>query len=451
MHLHEFFASEYSELTPEFLVEAPGRVNLIGEHTDYNGLPVMPLALTRAVRVLLRRRDDNTVNITSAFGARSFQLEETIAPSPMGDWVNYVKAAHQGLIGYIEGRTWTGFDGVLLGDVPPGGGLSSSSALVVASAYALLAANGVDIPRPELAELMAVSERYVGTAGGGMDQAACIQAEAGCALKIDFFPLRTRAVSIPDNVSVVVANSLVTAEKTGTARLKYNRRPMECRLATRVVAKALAEKTGRDFSSVARLGDLTEELTGMDAVTLQNVVLGEIIHTEPYSETEIADFVGMDVATLRETVLTMPDGTVFPEPEDGFLLYERVRHVLTEGARVNAAADALERGDLDEVGTLMKASHASCRDDYGISTAELDTLVNIMLDAGAYGARLTGAGFGGCAVALIPAEKEAAFIETVRSRYYGDYLRKTAPPEGLEWNEVIFATKAGPGARVMDA
>ena len=448
MDLRELFDAAFAGATPTHLVEAPGRVNLIGEHTDYNGFPVMPLALTRAVRVLLRPRDDNRVNLTSPFGDRTFTVGKAIPPSKMGDWVNYVKAAHQGLAGHLPHQTWKGFDGAILGDVPPGGGLSSSSALVVASAFALMAANGVSLPRPELADLMANAERYVGTAGGGMDQAVCIQAEEGCALKIDFFPLRTRAVPIPAGASVVVANSLIVAEKTGEARLKYNRRPMECRLATRLVASALERQTGRDLSDVIRLGDLAEARTGMDLAELEGTVLGDILHEGPYTGHEIAMALGVDLPLLEEAILTMPDGTVFPEPEDGFRLHERVRHVFTEGARVNAAADALESGDLPKVGRLMNQSHASCRDDYGISTPELDTLVETMREAGAFGARLTGAGFGGCAVALIPSEIEAEFIGRVRTGYYEDYLKLSYPPKGLTWDDVLFATKAGKGASV---
>jgi N-acetylgalactosamine kinase len=444
MQLNDLFARHFPGKTPTFLVEAPGRVNLIGEHTDYNGYPVMPMAVTRAIRVLFAPRTDNAVNAVSELGSDTFELAHEIPTSAPGSWVNYVKAAHQGIIGHFgKDAEWTGLDCVVLGDVPTGAGLSSSSALVVASALALMAANGRELGPTTFSDLMANSERYVGTAGGGMDQAVCIQAREGHALRIGFYPLTTRPVRIPDGAAIVIANSLVTAEKSGAARLKYNRLPLECRIATRVIAGWLARERGCDTSSVERLADIPSAVTGVEVSELDQMILGDILHDGGYTASELTGLLGMDAATLDHNVLTLNDGVVFPEPADGFRLRERVRHVLTEADRVDDAADALEGGDLARVGNLMNASHASCRDDYHISTVELDTLTEIMREEGAFGARLTGAGFGGCAVALIPVNDTDGFIARVRSRYYDQYLRRT----DLD-TEVIFSTTAGPGARV---
>ena len=190
----DLFAHSFPGRKPTHIVEAPGRVNLVGEHTDYNGYPVLPMALRRAIRVALATRRDGHVVACSpvpGYGECTCGLGRSIPPASAGDWCNYLKAAAQGLIThYGDSVEWVGFDAVVVGDIPSGAGLSSSSALVVASALALLAANERSMAPAALADLLASAERYVGTAGGGMDQAVCLQAVEGHALKIDFFPLR---------------------------------------------------------------------------------------------------------------------------------------------------------------------------------------------------------------------------------------------------------------------
>ena len=202
---------------------APGRVNLIGEHTDYNGLPVLPIAIDRAIRIDFRVVGEATVRLDSPmarFAPFAFQLKRPIEAADQGDWSNYVRAAARGLLERgVELRR--GIEGtVVTGDVPIAAGLASSSALVVASALALLKANGVveTISRIELAELMARAERFVGLRGGGMDQAACLHGIAGHALRIEFEPLRVTPVAVPRRWRWVVASSLVRAEKSAGAR-----------------------------------------------------------------------------------------------------------------------------------------------------------------------------------------------------------------------------------------
>jgi len=452
----ELFCRRFPGRSPAYLVEAPGRVNLIGEHTDYNGYPVLPMALDRAIRVALATRDDGRIVARSplaAYGERAFDLAREIAPSPTGDWANYLKAAAQGLVAhYGKGVVWRGFDAAVTGDVPSGAGLSSSSALVVATALALLAANRRAMPLMELADLLADAERYVGTAGGGMDQAVCLRAVRGHALRIDFFPLAVEPVPMPPGVSVVVANSLVRAEKTGAALLKYNRRPLECRLATLLIAGVIGRRTGADLAAARRLADVgparLSALLSRDE--WERVVFDEILAEESYTKGQVAAALGTDVPSLDRTALALRDGSAFPEPTDGFRLRRRVRHVIREAERVQAATRALREGDVVELGRLMDASHASCRDDYQISTPELDALVEIMREAGALGARLTGAGFGGCAVALVRTEDERAVLDAVRHRYFGERLglRESPPAEYGRWEDVLFATTAGPGAKV---
>src|SRR5436309_2294814 len=181
---------------PAVLARAPGRVNLIGEHTDYNGLPVLPIAIDRDVLVAARRRDDDRVELANAdpaFAPRRYRVGPAIPSSPPGDWANYHKAAAQALAAELARRRLARLPGGAFridGRVPAAAGLSSSSALLVACGLAHLTLAGVELPRPELAELFARAERYVGTLGGGMDQATALLAQAGQALRIDFFPLR---------------------------------------------------------------------------------------------------------------------------------------------------------------------------------------------------------------------------------------------------------------------
>ena len=226
--------------TSAFIVRAPGRVNLIGEHTDYNGYPVMPMAIDRDFVFILAPRTDGTIDIVNespSFERRTFDARFPVSPYHQGDWGNYIKAAVHGILeaGWVDPKKAAGFQAIVGGTIPESAGLSSSSALVVASALAFLTANNKRIDKDHLAELLARAERYVGSEGGGMDQAVSLLAETGKALKIDFFPLRTQPVSLPENLSFVVCNSLIRAPKSESIRYAYNRRVIECRLATALV------------------------------------------------------------------------------------------------------------------------------------------------------------------------------------------------------------------------
>lgn len=362
---------------PTHVARAPGRVNLIGEHTDYNGLPVLPMAVEREVRIAAAPRDDRRVrlaNVDSRFGERAYELSPNPEPWPAGDWGNYHKAASRGLLEWLGDEALRGGDFLVDGDVPPGAGLSSSAAFVVASALALLAANGGHADPRELAERMALAERYVGALSGGMDQAACLLARAGHALRIDFDPLRAEHVPVRPGCSFVVCHSLVRAEKSGAARAAYNQRVLECREACRRFEQALGLS-----EPLRHLGDLRGRFAARDTRQL--------------------------VAALREAGA-------------GETVVRRVRHVLDEAGRVELAQEALARGDWEAMGGLMDASHASCRDDYEVSCPELDELVAAARRAGALGSRLTGAGFGGCTVNLVRAGAVPAFLREIEEIYY---------------------------------
>lgn len=441
------FMEAFPDAKKTSIARAPGRVNLIGEHTDYNGLPVFPMAIERDVVIIFAPRRDRRVNIINTsywFPPRSFDISKRIRPYAHGNWGNYAKAAAQALQ-EVARRQMKGFDACVMGDVPSGAGLSSSSALVVAMAVALAGANGLSIDRRDLAELLAHGEKYVGTEGGGMDQAVSLLAEPGKALKIDFFPLQTVPVPLPHDYSLVICNSMVAAEKSGKAREAYNGRVIECRLGVALLGQILADRLGpeKDLTMLGGLRGLTAE--EQDAAIDQ-------LPDGAVSLKEVARRVGMTAASLRENALRLRSGEIAREPREGFKVKQRVRHVLTEGRRVEVARHALEAGDIEAFGQLMNESHESCAKDYEISLPELDALVEICRRAGALGARLTGAGFGGCVVALVGDRDIPDFISAIVEEYYHDYLpqaRKESPVSIMNLEDAIFPCKPSGGAGTL--
>ncbi len=359
----------------DWVVRAPGRVNLIGEHTDYNEGFVLPMAIERAVWVGLRRRPDRWVRvyITADSQWREFHL-------------NAMRRQGNTPIEYVQGTAWAlreegfdlrGWDGVLLGDVPIGAGLSSSAALEVAVARAFAAASNLPWDPVRMALIAQRAEnRWVGVQCGIMDQLISACGKEDHALLIDCRSLESRPVPLPAGVKVVI---LDTGTRRGLADSAYNERRQAC------------ESTAASFGLKA-LRDLSVEALSARA--------GEL-----------------DELTAR-----------------------RVRHVVGENARTQLAAQAMEKGDAESLGRLMVESHASLRDDYEVSSQALNAMVEIALQQpSCYGARMTGAGFGGCAVALVQEAAATQFAENV-SR---EYRAKTG-------NEpAVYITGATAGASVL--
>jgi len=391
------------------LCRAPGRVNLIGEHTDYNDLPVLPMALQRDVQIAARPRDDGVVrlrNVSPEFSPVEFHLERAIDPGPPGDWGNYVKAPAQELVGRFSIRR--GIDGVVASSVPVASGLSSSSALVNAVGLALLRINSVPLGPLAAADIMAEAERYTGTRGGGMDQAISMAARAGHAARIDFAPLRLDHVSVPDDWTFVVADTGVRAEKSGAARDAYNLRRSQCEDA---------------------FGRLTGLLVGDGVIPAG-----------------ISGYPALIDALGYEKVLSAG-----AELLDGDML-RRFRHVVSEARRVDQACAALRDADLPRFGKLMDASHQSLSEDYDVSIPQLDRVVRLARDGGAVGARLTGAGFGGCSVALTTRDAVGNVRSAIREGYHAalavpgdseDQVFVATPSPGATWEPV---TGSPPGA-----
>ena len=444
IRLLEHFAARFPEQAKVAVLRAPGRVNLIGEHTDYNGLPVMPMAIDFDMLVALAPRRDRVVNaVNPDFPDRSFRIEDKIPQYETGDWGNYIKAGVQGIVdelGGIDGLR--GFDACFFGSVPVGGGLSSSSTVVVASAMTVLEATRLKMEPQQLAERMARAEWYVGTQGGGMDHAACILSQRGKALKIDFFPLRVSPASIPNGYSIIVANSMVKASKTAETRMQYNMRPAMCRIAAAMLARHL------DLKNIERLGDIYFR-AGRERML---AALDETFTRPSYTRAELAESLGTGLDELDRLYLTTKGGELIPEPPEGFRIGQRARHVVTETVRVEESSLVVSLGDGPRFGQLMTQSHASCRDDYEISHPALEDLVTIGLESGSAGSRLTGAGFGGCTVHLTPDERVEFVLEAFRKRYYGDAINRY--PEALaRYKErperALLTLRPAGGARVM--
>jgi galactokinase len=327
------------------LISAPGRVNLIGEHIDYHGLPVLPMAMRRSVRVAFRARADRTIRAVSAggYGCREFAWDPALVPAAAGDWENYLRAAAEAVAG--KWGVGHGLDAAIVSDLPAAAGLSSSSALIVAFTLSLLEANQRRPSFYELMEILPEGEQFVGTRGGGMDHAASLASQEGCASLIEFDPLSVRPIPVPQDWAFLVAHSLTVAEKSGAARQQYN-------------ARRAAGTT-----ALSRLGFASYRAA-------------------------IAAISARTPADLEALAMSLPSA----DEQLSFL------HVVTEALRVRAAVAALEQHDAAAFGGLLLESHASLRDRLGVSCQPLDTLVEAAMASGALGARLTGAGFGGCAV-----------------------------------------------------
>ncbi len=403
------FAEAFGE-PPAVVARAPGRVNLIGEHTDYSGLPVLPIAIDRALLVAAAPNDSGVVEVRSeSFDPPARIRRDAPDAGIAGPWHGYLAGALAELAAVAPGR---GAQVLVSGDLPAGGGLSSSSALTVGVIAALAAAWGADLPPEEAARLATTAERHVGVETGGMDQQVIALARAHHALRIDFLPPAVRHVPIPEGLSFVVAFSGQEAPKGGAARDAYNERVV----GTRAAAVLLAHQMGFEIETDP---PLLAHVAGVDVV---DVLADEL--PEKAAARDAARTAGIDVARL--TTLTNAEF----DPALKLSIRRVARHVLSEAARVDAAEAALAAGNLKAFGAILNESHASLRDDLRCSTQALDKVCAAMRKAGAFGARLTGAGFGGYAVAAVPEGKEEAVIAAAISATGGPAFT-VVPSDGL--------------------
>ncbi len=375
---------------PAAVFRAPGRVNLIGEHTDYSHLPVLPIAIERGLTVAALPADGGVVEAaSSAFEGTPRIDRASLSADAAIPWSRYLAGALRELADVAPGR---GAKLLIEGDLPAGGGLSSSSALTVGVIAALAAAWEHLLEPDEIVRRAVVAERHAGVESGGMDQEVIVFTEEGAALRIDFDPPGRRAVLLPPGLAFVAAYSGEDAPKAGSARDAYNERVVGARIATAM----LADEVGLDLEHPIVL----RQVAGIDVVDVLVDGLPERI-----SATEAAHGADVDVEHLVRLTAGRFDHQVKVP------VRRIARHILGEAARVDEAEGALLAGNLAAFGRLLNDSHNSLREDFRCSTAALDRLCAAMRKAGAQGARLTGAGFGGYALAAVPPAAVPAVIE----------------------------------------
>ena len=377
VELKRRFRFEFGE-SPAHIVRAPGRVNLIGEHTDYNDGFVMPLAIDRAVWISLRTRADRSVRVISLDMGEDQRFDLDDLPRPQGArWIDYIIGVAWAL--QRGGYRLTGWEGVVSGDVPIGSGLSSSAALELATARAFHCVSGFAWDAAAMAlACQAAENNWLGVNCGIMDQMVSAAGVEDRALLIDCRSLECTTAPLPEGTAVVI---LDTGTRRGLVDSEYNQRRAQC------------EAAARHFGIAA-----------------------------------LRDF---DAATFAKRALEL-----------NALSRARARHVIHENERTLRARDAMDRSDAVALGKLMIESHISLRDDFEVSSPALDAIVDCAnIDDACYGARMTGAGFGGCAVALARADDANAFARRVAAKY-----------QIATGNEpAVYVTRASRGAETVAA
>ncbi len=360
--------------------QAPGRVNLIGEHTDYNQGFVLPCAIDYQTVISLAKRNDNQVRVVAADyqnQLQQFSLTDPITPVNEPMWSNYVRGVIKHLL--LKNRTIGGMDLVISGNVPQGAGLSSSASLEVALGTAINQLWQLGLSAEDVAlNGQQAENQFVGCNCGIMDQMISALGQQHHALLLDCRSLKTEAVVMPAEMAVVIVNSNFRRTLVGS---EYNARREQC-------------QQGAAFFSADSLRDVT-------------------------------------LAQFEQAQAEM-------DP----LVAKRVRHILTENQRTRLAAECLRKGDLQQLGQLMAQSHQSMRDDFEITVKPVDILVEILQKAigNAGGARMTGGGFGGCVVALLP----ESMVEKVRAEVAAQYQALT----GIK--ETFYVCKASQGASYVE-
>ena len=462
----------------DFVSRSPGRVNIIGEHVDYSLYNVLPAAVTVDVLIAVRvvKTDGNTeptIKIANV-NSNKYPSKDVVIPSSgtvdvdkeSHSWSNYFLAGLKGSLEYLRKHFGDSFNAngmelLIHGNVPAGGGLSSSAAFVCASALAVMAANGHDISKQDLLDLCIVSERAVGVFSGGMDQAASIFSERGYLLYCRFFPtFSAEHIPVPvsdPEVTFLVAQSFVTSDKAVTAPIHYNLRVVECTLATVALAKLHDIALNPDESSLGFcLRNFQEEIMKKDgrreepmAAQVDSMIgiIKSKLDKESYTREDVANILGISVEVLERQYMSK-----FPIRAESFKLRQRASHVAEEAARVLKFRETLTTsGKLDQekllyLGDLMNETQASCRDVYECSCPEIDEICSIAHKAGAYGTRLTGAGWGGCTVHMVPQNKVAAVTEALKQEYYYKRFPKISKEE---FEEAIVISKPSQGSSLI--
>jgi len=565
---YEKLISEYKRVygrAPEFIARAPGRVNLIGEHIDYEGYSVLPMAISLDTLVAVGTRDEASLHVSNvdheghAAGTLPIDPREPVDVDSHS-WRNYVHAAYKGVFLHywrrqqkqqekqqqqkeqaagagageeppakkakaddeasapaaaaaatepnanpgagdpapnasmevdggaaapavspaaapangdndddvapnencddpvlnvactpeeVEWPSQKGINMVVDGRVPQGSGLSSSSALVCAVSLAVMHAKGMSFTKEEIAEFARECEKYVGTMSGGMDQAISIMGERGFAKLIDFNPVKAFSVPLPIGGTFVIANTIVQSLKAVGGEGKYNLRVLECTLASIVLGLSLGlpKELALELKTLKEVQELMGEKKESPVEVLQ-----EKLHTEEYSKQELEGILGMPLEGFFEDQPEFLRAVAFCDRTgQGYGLYNRALHVYSEADRVSTMCKLCSdesKDKFERIGRVMTASHRSCKTLYNCSSPELDELVQLAISNGAYGARLTGAGWGGCVVAYVSENIKNKFVEEIYRAYYKKKLdEKLIEREQLK--NCIFPSKPTAGACIV--
>ncbi|CAN6809582.1 unnamed protein product [Brassica oleracea] len=459
--------------TPQLFARSPGRVNQIGEHVDYEGYSVLPMAIRQDTIVAIRKREGQSqlriANVNEKYSMCTYPAD----PHQEIDlknhrWGHYFICAYKGFHEYAKSKgvnigSPIGLDVIVDGIVPTGSGLSSSAAFVCSSTIAIMAILGEIFEKKELAQFTSECEQHIGTQSGGMDQAISIMAKTGFAKLIDFNPVRATDVKLPDGGSFVVAHSLAESQKAVTAAKHFNYRVVECRLASIILGIKLGMEPKEAISKVKTLSDvegLCVSFAGDHGSSDPLLAVKEYLKEEPYTVEEIEK-----IAEEKLTSILNNDHTSLAvlNAATHFKLHQRAAHVYSEARRVHGFKDTVysnlsDEEKLKKLGDLMNGSHYSCsvlydENDYmnlmkSCSCPELEELVQVSRENGALGARLTGAGWGGCAVALVKESGVSQFLSVVKEKYYKKRIEKEVVKEE-DMELYLFASKPSSGAAIF--
>ncbi|KAL2338930.1 hypothetical protein Fmac_013376 [Flemingia macrophylla] len=464
---YDNFKSKFVEIfahQPQIFARSPGRVNLIGEHIDYEGYSVLPMAIRQDTIVAIRKNESEKVLRIANVNGEKYSVC-TYPADPLQEidlknhkWGHYFICGYKGFYDYAKLKGVNvgepvGLDVLVDGTVPTGSGLSSSAAFVCSSTIAIMAAFDVNFPKKELAQVTCDCERHIGTQSGGMDQAISVMAKTGFAELIDFNPIHATDVQLPAAGTFVIAHSLAESQKAVTAATNYNNRVVECRLASIVLAIKLGMDRNEAISKVKTLSDV-EGLCVSFAGTLNSsdpvLAVKEYLKEEPYTAEQIEEVIGEKLTSFWNNNAACLEVIKVAKQ---YKLHQRAAHVYSEAKRVHAFKDVVSSNLSDEdmlkkLGDLMNESHHSCSVLYECSCPELEELVDVCRKNGALGARLTGAGWGGCAVALVKESIVPQFILNLKESFYQSRIDKGV----IQKNDLglyVFASKPSSGAAIF--
>ncbi|KAJ4795395.1 Galactokinase [Rhynchospora pubera] len=447
---------------PEFFARSPGRVNLIGEHIDYEGYSVLPMAIRQDMIVAIRKNPDSKelliANVKDKYPICTYPADpDQEVDLKNHQWGHYFICGYKGFYEYSRSKGIdvgpVSLDVVVDGTVPTGSGLSSSAAFVCSSTIAIMAVVEKNFPKKEVAQFTCECERHIGTQSGGMDQAISVMAKSGFAELIDFNPIRATDVQLPAGGTFVIAHSLAESQKAVTAATNYNNRVVECRLAAIVLAIKLGVEPKKAIASVKTLSDvegLCIKFAGNHGSSHPGVAVKELLNEEPYTAEDIEKITEESLTSIFKNSQTSLDVL---QAAKHFKLFQRASHVYSEARRVYAFKDTVssklsEEETLKKLGDLMNESHHSCSVLYECSCPELEELVKVCRDNGALGARLTGAGWGGCAVVLVKESIVPQFILNLKESFYQARIEKGVISKG-DLGLYVFASKPSSGAAIL--